>query len=234
MNTDGTGQGQGPFVLQASTPVAFVWCATARDKESLTNDPTASSVRENDTVYMRGLKERISVITNSQDCWRWRRIVISSKAVPFRGTGGAGTDIVAIENINGWQRVLRNSVGTAYLGTIETSIFKGSASVDWASPFTAKLDTRRVTVRHDSTITIRSGNATGVYRDIKRWYPINKNLVYSNDEQGERESPDIFSTTGLDGCGDVYIIDYIQCVTSTLSTNTLNFSPQATLYWHER
>ena len=59
---------------------AFIWCATARDRTAgVSGSPNANSVRESDLVFMRGLKERITIATDSDMSWRWRRICFTKK-----------------------------------------------------------------------------------------------------------------------------------------------------------
>lgn len=62
---------------------------------------------------------------------------------------------------------------------------------------------------------------------------MNKNLVFSNDEAGETETSDAFSTVGKAGMGDFYIYDIFQSI-GTDAAQHLAFEPQATLYWHEK
>lgn len=209
------------------TGALFVWCATARDRgTSSGSDATASSVRERDAVYMRGLKESIIMSTNSAASWRWRRICFTVKGVPL-GTG------VATETNSGWTRQLWNRAGTAFSGVVASLIFRGTQGVDWQDVFVAKVDTNNIKVCYDRLRTLSSGNQVGKFFRDKRWYPMNKTLVYQNDEAGEGESNEFFSTNGRAGMGDYYIVDYIDCATLN-SADTLKFQPEATLYWHER
>lgn len=233
-NSDGTSATVTPFNILASVGASFIWCATARDRLSSSGDPNASSVREHDAIYARGLKENLFLTSNTQDCWRWRRICFTSKAEQFRGTGTIGTDPVALETSNGWTRLLRNNAGTPFNNTVATLLFKGSVGIDWFTGFTAKVDTTRVTLMYDKTRILRSGNAAGVAIRSKHWYPMNKNLTYSNDETGEGESVSNFSTQNNIGMGDYYVVDFFECVTSVSASAQLNFQTEATLYWHER
>ena len=50
------------------------------------------------------------------------------------------------------------------------SSLKSAGNIDWQDPTTAKVDTRRVTLHYDKTVTINSGNSNGVFRTFKRWH----------------------------------------------------------------
>lgn len=233
VNPDGTGAVVSSFDILASTGATFLWCATARDRES-PNDDNASSVRERDSVYMRGLRESIFLKSNTQDCWRWRRICFTTKSIDFRGTLNTGTDPTSLETSNGWVRLLRNGSNTTFNQSMVVQLFKGAASIDWFNQFTAKVDTSRVDLKYDRTRILRSGNAAGVYLKDRHWYGMNKTLVYNNDEVGEGESISNYSSGAKPGMGDYYIYDLFDCATSNAASTLLNFQPEATLYWHER
>lgn len=208
------------------TGALFIWCATARDRGLSTGDPVASSVRERDEVFMRGLKENIIMATNSAASWRWRRICFTCKGTPLGTT-------MASETNSGWTRQLWNRAGSPYALTISTFLFRGAQGVDWQDVFVAKPDTNLVKVHYDRLRTLSSGNNVGRFFRDSRWYPMNQNLMYQNDEQGETESNEYFSTYGRAGMGDYYIVDYFDCSTLAAS-DTLSFQPEATLYWHEK
>lgn len=221
--------GGSPTQQAASIPgtgALFVWCATSRDRSDTSSDPTASSVRERDTIYARGLKESIIMKTNSAVSWRWRRICFTCKGVPFGTT-------VSSETNAGWVRQLWNRGGTTFAGTVASLLFRGQQGVDWQDVFVAKLDTNNITVKYDHLKTLSSGNQNGKFFRHKQWMPMNKNLTYANDENGENETLASYSTFGKQGMGDYYIVDYFDSA-SLLSTDTLSFQPEATFYWHEK
>ncbi len=114
-----------------------------------------------------------------------------------------------------------------------TPIFRGTQGIDWVDFFVAKPDTNRIKVYSDTLRTFQSGNQSGRYFKSQKWYPMNENLVYGNDERGETEDPVIYSTAGRQGMGDYYIMDFFDCTTFA-SADTLFFQPEATLYWHEK
>lgn len=225
----------GPAIITASQPALFVWCATARDRSPPTGgDANASALRTSDTCYIRGLKERTSLTTVDANTWRWRRIVFTSKDISIRGSVGNSPNSTVAETSNGWMRLLRNSASSTYGDAIQVLLFKGSIGIDWYDVYTAKVDTSRISVMSDRTRILTPQTSAGSFRIYKDWFSCNKNLVYGNDEAGESETGDIFSVTSKSGMGDLYVVDFISCATSTLSTTTAQFSPEATLYWHEK
>lgn len=113
-------------------------------------------------------------------------------------------------------------------------IFKGNAGVDWANYFSAPIDTTLVTLKYDKTTSIASGNTNGVQRVYRRWHPMNKNLVYADEEIGDLDIPAGGSTRAKKGMGDYYVIDMFVSAQPQSDASALGFAPEATLYWHEK
>lgn len=227
-NSDGSAPTPVAFGIP-TTGAVFLWCATARDRVSSKGDPTASSMRETDTVFMRGLKESITFQQNTGTSWRWRRICFTVKGRPFAPL------VDSLETSIGWTRLMSNKVSSSV--AITDVLFRGTAAVDWQDAWVAKVDTQRVTVHYDKLMTLGSGNNLGRFHRFKHWYPMNKNLVYNNDENGEGETINNYSTYGKPGMGDYYIVDFFDGIRTTPSgepEDQLLFQPQATLYWHEK
>ena len=82
-----------------------------------------------------------------------------------------------------WVNSYINNNGTTQAGQW-VDLFEGAGNVDWADVNSAKVDTRRIDLHYDKTITINSGNSSGVFRTYRRWHPMNKNLVYDDDQDG--------------------------------------------------
>lgn len=217
-----------PFIVAANVGATFLWRATGRDRVTNPSDATANSSRETDVVYMRGLREKIFLATNDAEAWRWRRVCFTAK----------GTQLfplpTALKSANGWLRQLRNFNGTTNGSAVTSIIFRGAQNVDWFDVFTAKLDTNVITVKYDRTRVLASGNNTGKMFQSTLWHPMNQNLVYFNDENGPTEDAATFSAPGKAGMGDYYVVDFFDCRFNTSTTTTLTFSPEATLYWHEK
>lgn len=227
---DGTGGSIGGAVLSGATRAVMLFSPSFRDKQD--TDPTSKAARETDITYVRGFKERITLVTNSPASWRWRRIVFAMKGFyPALVSGVAG-----LETSNGYVRLVPDystvAAATARFN-IEAIIFRGTSVVDWINPLTAKIDTARVTLMSDVSRTLNSGNQSGKFFKHNKWYPVNKNLVYASDEVGESENNTQVSTLAKPGIGDIYVLDYFECATGN-SSDTLFFEPECTYYWHEK
>lgn len=225
--------------VSGPNPTALIWCATARDN-SVSNGGAGAgkfqqSTRSSTTCYMRGLKETISITTNSGAAWQWRRICFC-----FRNTALLLPGVVPyVENSNGFGRYMYNlssgsTTDNAAASALSGFLFKGVIAVDWNSQLTAPVDTSRVDLKYDKTFTIQSGNSLGVLKTYKLWHPMNKNLTYDDDEQAGGMNTSYYSVTDKRGMGDYYIVDFIYPTFGSATTDTLYFGPQATLYWHEK
>lgn len=235
-NGSNGGGASGPAQFSGSTGTqVFLWQATARDLTRST-DGTGGSVfntaaRTASTCYMRGLKETIEIQTSTGIPWQWRRICFTIKNISISGT--------SIETSYGWQRYLYNlnsgtSGDTTNYNSLLGVLFRGQSGIDWSTAQIAPVDTSRVTLKYDKTHMISSGNASGVLRKYNLWHPMNKNLVYDDDESGESTSSRIFSVGGKQGMGDYYVMDFFFPGIGASSSDSISFNPNATLYWHEK
>lgn len=225
--------------LSGPNGALLIWCATARDNTVSNGGAGAGkfqqSTRSATTCFMRGLKETVSVNTNSPLAWQWRRICFC-----FRNTALLLPSVVPyIENSNGFGRLMYNlssgsATDNAAASALSGFLFKGVIAVDWTSQLTAPIDTSRVDLKYDRTFTISSGNSSGVIRRYNMWHPMNKNITYDDDEQAGGMNTSYYSVTDKRGMGDYYVADFIYPAYGSTSTDTLYFSPQATLYWHEK
>lgn len=224
--------------LPDTSVACFIWCATARD--NTTNSATSlgtvfnQATRTSSTPYMVGLKESIEIQCNTGMPWQWRRICFTYKG-PLLTNGPSFAS--AIETSNGWMRVLNQLPGTPGSDpqySFFVKLFKGQNTTDWVDPMIARTDNSRVTVKYDKTITLASGNEDGFIRKYNKYHPMNKTLVYDDDELGGGTSATTFSTEGKAGMGDYYVVDLIRARQGSSSTDQLTFRPEATLYWHER
>lgn len=208
----------------------FPWICTARGISPSIDLPTS---RNSETVYMRGLKERIRVETNTGASFRWRRIAFTYKgnALWLNANPGAywnlsKPDIGAVRNVV----VVSAEARTA----IDRVLFKGTFDKDYRSYMDAIVDNSTVNVKMDKTFNIRSGNGSGVCKTYNLWHPMNSNLTYDDDESGDSVIGNVLSTGSKLGMGDYYIIDIIQGVSAGTADDQMVFDPTATLYWHEK
>lgn len=219
----------------------FLWCATARDN-TLNNGATLprgttfdTATRTSSTPYMVGLKEAIEIQVNNGIPWQWRRICFTLKG-PI-GLDTTASFAVALETANGWTRVanqVADGTGGGQQYALYERLFRGQNTSDWNDPMTAKVDTSRVTLKYDKTISIASGNEDGLVRRYNRWHPMKKTLVYNDDELGGTETASAFSTYGKAGMGDYYVVDLFRARNGAATTDLLSFRPEAVLYWHEK
>lgn len=226
-----------PAVLNAGGTYMFPWICTWRDnggQGTIYDD----AVRSATTCYMRGLKEKLNLVSNDGTQWLWRRICFTYKGGDFYGKTASGYTL-AVQTANGFQRLVNDinnagSAGQPLRTELLNVMFRGGNTIDWNNVFTAPLNTTRISVKYDKTTSLSSGNAAGKNMIFNRWHPMNKNLVYDDDEDGVETSPGAASTGGKPGMGDYYVIDFFQSGPAASSGSQLAFSPEATLYWHEK
>lgn len=233
-----------PLTIQASSQATMVlWSPSARDiREVFPNDkPSIPSGREDSTAYAVGLQEKISILTNSGNAWKWRRIVFTHKGPLPLGESFEGpryysttTDAVGRET---YFRTLAPLPPTSKEPLTEY-LFKGQGEgglgiQDWVDIMTAPMDTTRIKVMHDHVTHIQSGNDSGVMRTYKRWHPVRKNIVYGDEEIGNQMLSSYMSTQGRPGIGDIYVFDIITSLSNSTS-DALSFTPTASWYWHEK
>ncbi len=198
----------GGYSMQA-TPVgsyAFLWTATARNRSGVDNDATRTQA----TCFMKGLKENLTLETTDGQAWQWRRICFKAKlgAAPITAySGGAGVQRIIFPinqsslpvDINNW-------------ALIRGLIFKGAQDTDWSDFMLAPTDNRRLDICYDKKRIIRSGNAEAVRLEPKIWHPMNKNIVYDDDENGAVTQGQPYSVTDKRGMGDYYVLDIFESV----------------------
>lgn len=250
-NTAPTGSPQSlsnsPLYVEGSTGAWVLWCPTAYDftlgqggSPSVVNQANRTAT----TCYMRGLKERIRIATSSGVPWFHRRICFTNRGpTPFRTipTGETPTinNFVYFDGSNGVERLLLNQYKNASPNAIagqQGVLFRGQQGVDWDDPLIAKVDTARVIVKYDRSFCYRSGNANGTIKDVGVWHPMNKNLVYDDDESGDIElsGGSYWSVGNAHGMGDYYVLDIITAGTGATATDVLQFRVNSTMYWHEK
>lgn len=240
----------------------FIWSPTARlmnvENGSVTTGVPAGagqdqSARTSSRVFYRGLRESVNVNIADGSPWEWRRIVIAGK-----GLGAYLTQLVIglntapmyyFESIpqqgkatHGYGRVVTdfasnaNSSSEVIASSLISRLFRGVNDIDWCDVMIAKTDKARNTVLYDRLRSITSGNDHGVNRRYKHWIPMNKTAVYDEDEVGSKITNSPWTTVAdYNQLGDVFVLDFIrpQCVGTTVTPSVMQWTPQATLYWHE-
>lgn len=164
--------------------------------------------------------------------WQWRRIVFYAKGIIDDLVQDESSRFWA-ETSNGYRRVVNEMDGTNK-SSIYAVVFRGEQNVDWVKALIAPVDTRRVTVAYDKVRTIASGTDRGALRTFKHWHGVNKNLVYDDDEGGDSMVSNAVSVRSKAGCGDMMILDIFEPAGGSSSGDILEWTPNGTIYWHEK
>ncbi|UOK20968.1 capsid protein [Chifec genomovirus UA13_114] len=223
----------------------YLFCPTAQNLNQGTSNPNyAINVAERtaSTCFMRGFSERLRIQTNSHVPWFHRRICFLWRGIGALNTVNS-TDTPtqpfasSVDTSNGMERLWFNQSINNQPNTISAQlniVFKGGQGIDWNDIIVAPVDTSRVDLKFDKTWLVKSGNEAGAIVERKLWHPMNKNLVYDDDEIGESMTSSYLSVDSKQGMGDYYILDLFQPGLGSSSTDLINVSANSTLYWHEK
>lgn len=224
----------------SATPYVFPWCSTLRDNTLSSGGAGGNkfdlACRTASTCYMVGLKESIEIQCADGLPWQWRRICFAFKGGPTLAgfLPPASTSFSPGIEISVGQTRTINSLTSAQQATFFSLLFQGAVAQDWQDPLTAKVDSERVSLKYDKTMTIASGNEDGVIRRYNRWHKMGHNLVYDDDERGADMTAATTSVSGRQGMGDFWVVDIIKPRVGSTNSNQLLFNAESTLYWHER
>lgn len=214
-------------------PSTFLFCPSAREIDNVSQD---LADRNAQLCYARGYKETCDMRIAGGMPFRWRRIVFRCKGLPNIFLASDPTYVSSYYSLqtspNGYVRQTNPLPSGAYLIT-NSFVFKGSQTLDWINPLQAKVDTQKVDLMYDKTISLNPGNQTGSFHTYHHWFPVNKNIQYSDDEAGAGMTTSAFSTQNKPGCGDVFIYDLFESNAPT-GDDRLNIRFQGTWYWHEK
>lgn len=216
----------------------FGWIASARPGLSEQDQKTPgyaidNAIRQSTVCYMRGLKERVEWQTNSGAAWQWRRICFTLKG-DILWQNDANAQRWSLLTSQGMVRVVNNMNGNASGNALVENLFKGRQSVDWNNFMTAPVDRNRCNIKYDKVRTMQSSNEHGFLRRVKLWHPMNSNLHFADDENGNIEDQGRYSVSGRAGMGDYYVVDIVASALGSTSSDQCVWGPNATLYWHEK
>lgn len=220
-------QGGGPYYQ-------MTWSPTARQKELISGEEPSTvdeSTRTSTLTYSKGLRERISLQTNSAVPWTWRRIVFEYKgSASYFGSlfptflqtssGGYARGLVEVTSTN--------------LSLLQSLVFDGTVGVDWRDPLNAKVDTTLIKLHSDTTMLIKPDTTAGTLKNFTRYYPFEKNLQYFEDENGAETGDSVYAAQGRNGMGDIFIYDIIAAKGGAAFTDQMTLDIQSTYYWHEK
>lgn len=219
-------QGGGPYYHMTWSPTAREKSITAGTESHVIDE----SSRTASTTYVKGLRERISIQSNSAASWTWRRIVFE-----YKGTAAYFGPIYPLDVLttNGYARGLVEITGTALSATTGL-VFDGQAGTDWRDPLNAKVDTSLITLHSDKTMVLQPELSTGLTKNLTRYYSFEKNLHYQEDEVGGETLNGKYAQQGKNGMGDVIIYDIIAPKGGSTFADQMTIDIQATYYWHEK
>lgn len=234
-----------PFTVAGNRTAWTLFSPTARSL--VTSGQTNLTVDESDrtahTCFARGFSEHLKIQTSSGVPWLWRRICFTlkpSSPFHFQASPEVPTNYPYVyqdSTTRGmtrlWLDISLNAMPNTWVA-MRAIMFKGEEGSDWLDPITAMVDRTRISVRSDTTTRLMSGNQAGTFKEFKRWYPMNKNIVYGDDEAGPVESPSYFSTGALPGMGDYFIMDIMQPGTGSTVNDLLQVTSTSRYYWHEK
>nr|WNK16368.1 MAG: capsid protein [Genomoviridae sp.] len=210
----------------------YVWNATARPAETSEGQRGSKidvSLRTSESIYAKGLRERITLETNNSAPWEWRRVCFTSK--DDFGQTDPDTATFFRQTSSGMVRMVSALSTGIYL---QSELFEGERNQDWLSVFTAPLSRKNFSIKYDKTRIIRSTNNSGTIREYKLWHPMESNLAYREEQQGETMTESAVSVTGRVGMGNYYVIDMFRKHGNNDDQSTLTFTPEATFFWHEK
>lgn len=228
----------GPYT--SASPLLSLFIPNARQTRTSITNPAVRNVSD---IFAVGYKERVQIDVMGGGTFMWRRIVFMLKGGDLRvamdssNAGNIPNQLFDQTTEGGCRRVIGPLEGvTNAQDELQSYVFRGQEDVDWANQFTAPLDTRRITVKSDRTRTIRPGNDTGASRVFNLWYPIRRTISYEDDMESDQVGDRAFSTVGLRGVGDMYVMDIMGITTGDgeAPLTTYKFSPEGSFYWHER
>ena len=221
-----------------------LWCATFRHQ--FTGNANPGQSREKNQVYWKGIKEKITVRTDTNAPVRWRRIVFEAPVLPDMTAVPTGSYVaytampdkgaIADDNDQGatyaYYRAFK-SQGEPQRAAIEDLIFRGRRGVDWTDHMAASVDTAQARVLYDKVIRFGSSADSGVIRNFNMWHPLEKNMSYIGDEFGATMAQSNgFANAQRGTLGNVFIWDLFDWTPQGVGTMLVN--SDACCYWHER
>lgn len=233
---------EGGYVMNASfNQTVLGWISTARDNETKTGGPLGNvndpATRTSQECYMVGLKENIEVFTNTGLPWQWRRIIFTVRGFDLLTNPTGGTFPLWRIDSKGFRRCLFSLLSanaTAIWANIQTLLFKGQFNTEYTEFIQAPLDHERVDIKYDKLITVSSGNASGKLKQYKMWHKMGHNLIYDDDQVDGEQTVQMLSNRSRRSMGDHYVIDIFKPLPGGSASDTLTFTPNSTLYWHEK
>ena len=226
----------------ASNPVTltagnhyFLWSPTYLEQ----NEESYDYVRNTQNVYFRGVQDR--VFLSASFAFTWRRVCFFSyeqfvPALPFFVEPAVPTD----------PQIMRRPLRRITPKTAEEFFayaWKGTVDIDFTenTRWNAPLDDKLLTIVYDRSVTINpnyappDGATYGKSMTRKMWHPVNKNLMYSDKENGSTPSTAGWTAMCPNSPGNFYILDIFSTGQDLPgdTTGVGSFGSEVTVYWHE-
>lgn len=234
MTIDGSGTAvDGP--IQVGTGFNSLFIPSARN---YLTTPTQYG-RNATSCFLRGYKERVNIVLGAGGVWTWRRIVFAAKGPFLREFWTDNGQVPQYDSLSPQAgeipaRVI-GPVDNPIIDGLRGYIYEGTQGSDWYDTMTAKPDRQRITLLSDKVYSFNPGNESGRVKNFNFWYGINKNIMYDDDEQDDAVSSVPYSSPAKPGIGDIYIFDQVRLeAPAATGTASFKFSPEGTIYWHER
>lgn len=232
------------LTLTGNSTWGVIWNASGRSLGRFNPNGTSpvfplEADRGKSRTYFRGVSEKMSLETNSNAAWLHRRTVFLDMGETIRvnmppdtastllGREGYVRPLWAVLNTAG-----ATEPGATAWGEISDEIYDGQHSVDWSNIMTAKLDNQKVKVLYDRISRISSGNDRGTWKIRNFWHPVNRTIIYDDDQDGNEVNTSPWSAGTRQSAGDVIVMDIFTCADGE-EADQLQVGSEATVYWHE-
>ncbi|QIR82254.1 capsid protein [Chicken genomovirus mg8_401] len=229
--------------LTGNSTWGIIWNASGRSIGRL--NPTGQALfpleadRGKSRVYFRGVAEKMSMETNSNAAWIHRRTVFLDGGETIRTHMPPDTASTLTGSL-GYVRPLYTVLNTAAASEpgatawheISDQIYDGQHNVDWSNLITARMDSQKVKVLYDKTRRISSGNDRGTWKINKYWHPVNRTIIYDDDQDGNEINTAPWSSGSRQSAGDVIVMDIFSCADGE-EADEIRVGVESTVYWHE-
>ena len=195
-----------PITLLAGNTY-FLWAPSYLEQQEESYD----YVRNTQNVYFRGVQDR--VFLSSTFAYTWRRVCFFSyeqfvPALPFFVEPAVADDPQI------YRRPLRE-INPNTASEFFSYAWKGTVGIDYSenTRWNAPLDDKLLTIVYDRSVTINpnyaapEGASFGKSMTRRMWHPVNKNMMYSDKENGSTPATAGWTAMCPNSPGNFYILD---------------------------
>lgn len=118
---------------------------------------------------------------------------------------------------------------------IQELMFQGTIGIDWdpTRPMDARLDRHRIKIVSDRRVNFNPQSDNGRYSVFKRWHGIRRRIMYDQEEAGDDQISDIWSTVAPTSSGNLFIVDFFGFPPGLAQGAQARLGLQSTVYWRE-